>query len=112
MADPHPPADGVLKLNPALIHQAMNAFQRAMALKGALDLELFTHIDDGAITVAELALRCDASERGIRILCDFLTLGGYLTKQDASYGLTPDSSAFLSKRSAAYLGSAADFLLG
>jgi hypothetical protein len=45
--------------------------QRSTALKAALDLDLFSVIDDGANTAAGAATRCGASERGIRILCDY-----------------------------------------
>lgn len=80
-----------------------------MALKGAIDLDLFTQIADGATTAAALAARTKASERGIRILCDFLTLHGLLTKRDGAYRLTPDAGMFLSKRSPAYIGSIVNF---
>lgn len=32
-----------------------------------------------------------ASPRGVRILADYLTINGFLCKQDDSYTLTPDS---------------------
>jgi ubiquinone/menaquinone biosynthesis C-methylase UbiE len=51
-----------------------------------------------------------ASERGIRILCDFLTVSGFLTKEEFQYGLAPDAAMFLDRRSPAYMGSAARFL--
>src|SRR5207249_2173496 len=50
------------------------------------------------------------ASRGIRILCDYLTIVGHLTKQDGRYGLTPNSKALLSKRSPVYMGSMGDFL--
>ncbi len=56
-------------------------------------------------TVPAIAAQCKASERGIRILCDYLTIIGFLTKTDGRYQLTLDSSVFLSKRSPAYFGS-------
>jgi 2-polyprenyl-3-methyl-5-hydroxy-6-metoxy-1,4-benzoquinol methylase len=90
--------------------EALNAYQITLALKGAVELEIFTHIADGASTAAEIARRCNAAERGVRILCDFLTISGFLTKTGATYGLTPDSGAFLNKRSPAYIGSIALFL--
>ena len=80
-----------------------------MALKGAVELDIFTHIADGATTAAEIAKRCQAAERGVRILCDFLTINGLLTKTDGKYGLTQDTAVFLSKRSPAYMGGAAKF---
>jgi ubiquinone/menaquinone biosynthesis C-methylase UbiE len=46
----------------------------------------------------------------MRILCDFLTIMGMLTKQENEYALTLDSATFLDKRSPAYLGGAVEFL--
>ncbi len=86
------------------------AFQRSAALKTAVGLDLFTHIDEGANTAAMLAARTGAAERGIRILCDYLTISGHLTKQDDRYGLTANSQALLSKRSPNYMGCIGDFL--
>jgi 2-polyprenyl-3-methyl-5-hydroxy-6-metoxy-1,4-benzoquinol methylase len=88
----------------------MTAYQVSMALKGAVELELFTHIADGASTVPELATRVEASEKGVRVLCDFLTVTGFLTKQDGAYSLLPNTAFFLSKRSPAYMGSAIYFM--
>jgi 2-polyprenyl-3-methyl-5-hydroxy-6-metoxy-1,4-benzoquinol methylase len=39
-----------------------------------------------------------------------MTIHGLLTKTNGTYGLTPEAAAFLSKRSPAYMGSAAKFL--
>jgi ubiquinone/menaquinone biosynthesis C-methylase UbiE len=47
----------------------------------------------------------------VRILADNLTVLGFLRKHDDRYELTPDSDAFLNRRSPAYLGGAVDFLL-
>ena len=98
--------------DPGVIFAELRAFERSAALKGAIDLEVFTHIDDGATTPQEIATKTSASERGVRILCDFLTMAGHLTKFGDSYGLTTNSQLFLSKRSPAYIGSISDFLAG
>jgi 2-polyprenyl-3-methyl-5-hydroxy-6-metoxy-1,4-benzoquinol methylase len=103
-------ANSSAPLNPIGIIEALDAYQISLALKGAIELEVFTHIADGAATSAEIAKRANASERGMRILCDFLTVRGFLAKTGGEYGLTPESSAFLSKRSPAYMGSVALFL--
>lgn len=108
MATQHP----VTQPDPALIFDELRAVERTAALKGAIDLELFTHIDDGASTPAAIAVRAGAAERGVRILCDFLTVAGHLTKGPDGYGLPINSKVFLSKRSPAYIGSMADFLAG
>jgi len=96
--------------SPQLFFQTINAHQRTEALKAAIELEVFTAIGEGNTTAAQIAKRCETSERGMRILCDFLTIHGMLTKQDGQYGLTLDSATFLDKRSPAYLGGAVEFL--
>jgi ubiquinone/menaquinone biosynthesis C-methylase UbiE len=88
----------------------INAHQRTEALKAAIELEVFTAIGEGNTTASAIAKRCQASERGMRILCDFLTIMGMLTKQENEYALTLDSATFLDKRSPAYLGGAVEFL--
>ena len=94
-----------------LIFETLFAYQRSAALKSAVELEVFTAIDEGATTASAIAKRVNASERGVRILCDYLTVYGFLSKADRSYQLAPESAAFLSKKSPAYLGSVARFLV-
>ncbi len=95
---------------PTLFFETMNAYQRTSALKGAIQLDVFTAIGEGNKTAATIARRCQTSERGMRILCDYLVIIGFLTKDGANYGLTPESAVFLDRRSPAYLGSAERFL--
>src|SRR5215472_4718961 len=96
--------------SPELIFDTLNAYQRTNALRGAIELDLFTAIGEGAATAADLASKLKVSERGARILCDFLVIIGFLTKTGSRYGLTPDSALFLDRRSPAYLASAETFL--
>jgi len=96
--------------SPQLFFSTISAYQRSEALKAAIELEVFTAIGEGSTTAAEAAKRCETSERGMRILCDFLCTMGFLEKSDQRYGLTLDSSVFLDKRSPAYLGGATEFL--
>jgi SAM-dependent methyltransferase len=95
---------------PERIFQTMNAFQQTAALKGAIELDLFTAIAEGNTDTESIAKRCGASTRGTRILCDYLTVGGFLTKTDEHYGLAPDSAIFLNRKSPAYIGEAIVFL--
>src|SRR5665213_1918845 len=95
---------------PELIFETLFAYQRSAALKAAIDLEVFTAIDEGAHSAADIAKRSGSAERGIRILCDYLTIVGLLTKPCGAYQLTPDTAAFLSKKSPMYLGTTAQFL--
>jgi ubiquinone/menaquinone biosynthesis C-methylase UbiE len=96
--------------SPQLFFQTINAYQRTEALKAAIELETFAAIGEGNATSEEIAKRCRASERGTRILCDFLCIMGFLNKTGNRYSLTPDSAMFLDKRSPAYLGSAIEFI--
>jgi 2-polyprenyl-3-methyl-5-hydroxy-6-metoxy-1,4-benzoquinol methylase len=96
--------------SPELIFETLNAYQRTAALKGALEFDLFTLIGEGTNTAEALARRCAAAERGMRILCDYLVIHGFLTKEENRYGLTPDSTMFLDRRSPAYIGTVAQFL--
>lgn len=96
---------------PALLFDTINAHQRTEAIKSAIELDLFTAIAEGKTTTPEIAEACQASERGTRILCDFLVIIGFLTKENGKYELTPDSTMFLDKRSPAYMGSVIDFML-
>ena len=96
--------------SPQLFFQTINAHQRTEALKTAIELEVFTAIGEGNTTAAELAKRCQTSEKGMRVLCDFLTIMEMLTKQGDRYALTIDSATFLDKQSPAYLGGTTEFL--
>jgi len=96
--------------DPGRIFETLCAFQQTEALKGAVELDIFTHIAEGASSVAKIAKRAQASERGIRILCDFLTIQGFLAKTDGRYSNSPTAEMFLNKRSPAYIGSMATFL--
>jgi len=97
-------------LTPGLVFEMLQAHQRTAALKAAIDLDVFRAIGDGPGDVASIARHCGASERGIRILCDFLTIYGVLRKEDEHYRHSPTSAAFLDPRSPASLASIAQFL--
>jgi len=96
--------------NPGLIMEMLNAHQRSSALKGAIELGLFTAIGSELQTAAELAERCHADPRGMRILCDYLVVQQLLSKTDDRYGLTPTAAVFLDERSPHSLAPAARFL--
>lgn len=97
--------------SPILFFETLTAYQNTAALKAALDLKLFTALGASRMTAEEIATKCNAAERGVRMLCDFLTILGFLEKNDRRYSLTSDSAVFLDENSPAYAGSAATFLL-
>ena len=97
--------------SPGLLFDTLQAYQRSVALRGAIDLDLFTAIAKGNGSLGAIAARIKASEKGTRVLCDYLTMLGFLGKQGGEYTLTPDSAAFLNRHSPAYMGTLANFLM-
>jgi hypothetical protein len=98
-------------LNPQLFWETITAFQRSAAIKAAVELEIFTKIAEGKRSAEAIAEASGAAARGVRILCDSLTVMGFLTKSENEYGLTDMSAAFLDKNSPMYLGATIDFIL-
>lgn len=96
--------------DPSLILDTLFMYERTQALKAAVDLDLFTTIASGATRTPEIASRLKAAERGVRILCDFLTIAGFLTKSDNGYAVSPTVAPFLDTRSPTYIGAMAKFL--
>ncbi|MDP9049893.1 MAG: methyltransferase domain-containing protein [Acidobacteriota bacterium] len=97
-------------LNPGLVFEMVNAHQKTEALKAAIELDIFRLIGEGHGDVASIAKHASSSERGIRILCDFLVINGVLAKQDGHYKHTPNSAAFLDPRSPACMASVTQFM--
>jgi len=97
--------------SPALLFDTINAYEKTAAIKAAIELDIFTALADSPAPAETIARQAKASPRGVRILCDFLTILGFLTKSCARYSLTPDSALFLNRKSPAYAGGTLDFLL-
>lgn len=95
---------------PERIFNTLNAYQNTAALKTAIELDIFTAIGEGADQAATIATKIGAAERGVRILCDYLTILGFLTKETNRYVLTQESALFLDRRSPANLTSTIGFL--
>lgn len=111
---PHRSTSGTMaapNVTPERFFNAVNAHQQTAAIKSAVELDIFTAIAEGNTTAAAIASRCKTAERGARILCDFLTINGFLTKSGQQYSLAPDAALFLNRHSPAYIGGALEFLL-
>jgi len=57
---------------PERFFNAINSYQLTEAVKSALELDVFTALNEGKTTAATIAERCHASERGVRISLRFL----------------------------------------
>jgi SAM-dependent methyltransferase len=106
------PADNANEapLNPSLVFEMVNAHQRSSALLAAINLDVFRAVGEGPGDAASIARHCASSERGIRILCDFLVINGILAKENGHYKHTPTSGAFLDPHSPACMASVAQFM--
>jgi hypothetical protein len=93
------------------ISALVNGFQNK-AQKTGIGLDVFTAIGEAANTPPLLAAKTSASERGSRILCDYLTIMGLVTKENGRYGLTDESALFLKRPSPASLVAMTGFLGG
>jgi 2-polyprenyl-3-methyl-5-hydroxy-6-metoxy-1,4-benzoquinol methylase len=97
-------------LNPGIVFEMVQAHQKTAAMNAAIELDVFRAVGQGPGDAASIAKQCGASERGIRILCDFLVINGVLAKEDGRYRHTPSSAAFLDPASPACMASVAGFL--
>src|SRR5438270_813318 len=88
--------------SPALLFDTINGHHKTAAIKAAIELDIFTALADSPATADAIARHAKASPRGVRILCDFLTILGFLTKSGQRYALSPDSAVFLNRKSPAY----------
>ncbi|SPE27938.1 Methyltransferase type 12 [Candidatus Sulfopaludibacter sp. SbA3] len=96
--------------SPALVFETLFAYQRTAGLRAAIEVDLFRAVGEGPCDAACLAERCGASERGTRILSDYMVVLGFLAKENGIYRHTPTSQQFLDPRSPACVASTARFL--
>ena len=96
--------------SPGLLMDAMFAYHLTYAVTTAVELGLFTAIEGGATTPVALAQKCQSDLRATRILLDYLTVKGFLTKTGDAYANTVDTSAFLVQGKQKYLGGITGFM--
>jgi len=89
---------------------AVLAYQQTAAIKAALELDLFSEIGKGNATAESLARTTGAAVRGVRILCDYLTVRGHLEKHGDHYRLTQSAAAFLDRHAPSWMGSVVEYL--
>jgi ubiquinone/menaquinone biosynthesis C-methylase UbiE len=97
-------------ISPDLFMDAVLAYQQTAAIKAALELDLFTEIAKGNATAERLARTTGAAVRGIRILCDYLTVRGHLEKLGDQFRLTPSTAAFLDRSAPSWMGDVVEYL--
>jgi predicted nicotinamide N-methyase len=95
---------------PELFVDTVFAYQKTAAIKAAIGVRLFTAIGTDAKTIEAIAKETGASPKGIRVLCDYLTVQGFLKKLGDCYEATAETQMFLDAKSPAYMGGVVDFM--
>lgn len=85
--------------SPMQIYADQWAAWRTSALAAAVELDVFTAIDEGNRTADAVASRAGANASTIRRLLDVLVAMKYLACRGEQYGLSPAARTFLSRKS-------------
>jgi len=91
-------------MNPNMIREFASSFQKSRILLSGFELDLFTNIDETGTTSNQIADKLHLDEHACERLLNALVSLGFLTKQNQLFFNTPESFAFLSKKSPEYLG--------
>jgi len=82
-------------ISPEKIMHLTGGVQSVALLGVAVDHEVFTRLERGAMTVDELATAASIAPRGAKALLDGLTGLGLVTVAGGKYGNSPEASTFL-----------------
>jgi hypothetical protein len=101
-------------LDPGHIMQTATAFWASKVLLTAVELDLFTRLGDGATTATELGKAAGLHPRGTYDFFDALVALKFLNRDgdgpDGKYRNTPETAAFLNKKSPTYIGGMPEML--
>jgi O-methyltransferase domain/Dimerisation domain len=90
---------------PDLVFDHATAFQRARIVLSAFELGLFTSLQAGPATEAEIRTRLDLHPRSMRDFLDVLVKLGLLEEKQGLYRNSPMASRFLVRGEDCYVGS-------
>lgn len=102
------------QLDPSHIMQTATAFWTSKVLLTAVEFDLFTVLDNGAMTAEQLGNKLGLHPRGTYDFFDALLAAGFLEREgDGAHGQyknTPNTHAFLNKNSPMYIGGLPEML--
>jgi hypothetical protein len=102
------------QLNPAHIMQTATAFWASKVLLTAVELDLFTTLGDGKLSAPQLGEKLGLHPRGTYDFFDALVALKFLDRDgngpDGQYKNTPQTAAFLNKKSPTYIGGVPEML--
>jgi 2-polyprenyl-3-methyl-5-hydroxy-6-metoxy-1,4-benzoquinol methylase len=97
------------KISDNLVYETCLSYQKTAALQAAVKLDIFTKIGNQSLSADQISSSTGSSLRGIRILCDFLCIIGFLEKHSNLYTLSVESKRFLDRGSPYFLADITDF---
>jgi hypothetical protein len=102
------------RLDPSHIMQTATAFWASKVLLTAVELDLFTTLGGGAMTAPQLGDKLGLHPRGTYDFFDALVALNFLDREgdgpQAKYKNSPETAAFLDKKSPAYIGGLPEML--
>ena len=90
-----PSSSSSLPVTPARLLELCGGFQVSALLAAGATHQLFTHIENGARTVEEIAARAGISLRGAQALLDGLAALGVVLRHEGRYTNAADTAQFL-----------------
>jgi ubiquinone/menaquinone biosynthesis C-methylase UbiE len=91
-------------MNPNTIREFAASFQKSRILLTGFELDIFTNLEESGTTSHQIAKSLHLDEHACERLLNALVSLGFLAKKDHLFLNTPDSFAFLSKKSPEYMG--------
>lgn len=91
-------------MNPNTIREFASSFQKSRILLSGFELDIFTNIEESGSTSNNISTSLHLDKHACERLMNSLVSLGFLTKQNHLFFNTPESFAFLSKKSEEYLG--------
>ena len=91
-------------MNPNAIRELASSFQKSRIFLSAFELDIFSNIVESGTSSRVLAELLQLDDHACDRLMNALVSLGFLTKQNNAFFNTPDSFAFLSKKSPEYMG--------
>ena len=90
--------------NPGELLEISGFFWKTATLHTAVKLDIFTAIGDGQFTAEEIGRQVKGVQKGVKRLLDALVALDLLQKVNGKYANYPSGKAFLSRKSAQYIG--------
>ncbi len=91
-------------MNPNAIREFASSFQKSRILLSGIELDVFSNIEESGSTNKQIANKLKLDVHACERLMNALVSLGFLKKQNQQFFNTPESFAFLSRKSPDYLG--------